>query len=241
MAMSTSPDQTVVTHPLHVAKKGALMGVGCTIPGLLIGATYGTLRTQTPVLFSLVSGVQWFALGTTFFSIRTSILNSTGLRNWWNITRGAPLLPAPDHDPSHSDRIRASTISGAATGFSLGFLFRGPRNVIPGTIMFSLFGFGGQHAYEWLDARKSGKAREQMAMKERGEVGETFMQRIAKSKWSPMKVLSDEEYEEMMRERILKVDVEIALLKDSIEALKKEKEDEDKKRTAAPIEPQQRK
>ncbi|KAL5468276.1 hypothetical protein PMIN07_002962 [Paraphaeosphaeria minitans] len=192
------------------------------IPGLLIGATYGTLRTQTPVLFSLVSGVQWFALGTTFFSIRTSILNSTGLRNWWNITRGAPLLPAPDHDPSHSDRIRASTISGAATGFSLGFLFRGPRNVIP-------------------DARKSGKAREQMAMKERGEVGETFMQRIAKSKWSPMKVLSDEEYEEMMRERILKVDVEIALLKDSIEALKKEKEDEDKKRTAAPIEPQQRK
>jgi hypothetical protein len=109
---------------------------------------------------------------------------------------------------------------------------------MPGTIMFSLFGFGGQHAYEWLDARKYGKAREEREMKERGEEKETFMQRIGKSKWSPMRVLSDEEYEEMMREKILKVDVEIALLKDSIEALKKEKEIEDKKRTQTPIESQ---
>ncbi|KAL1606430.1 hypothetical protein SLS60_003834 [Paraconiothyrium brasiliense] len=211
-----------------------------TIPGLIVGATYGTLRTQTPVLFSLVSGAQWFAIGTTFFSIRTSILNSTGLQNWWNLTRGAPLLPIPDHGPSHSDRIRASTISGAATGFTLGFLFRGPRNVIPGTIMFSLFGFGGQHAYEWLDARRTGKAREEREMKEKGESKETFMQRLGKSKWSPMRTLSDEEYEEMMRERILKVDVEIALLKDRIEALKKEKEIEDKARVEMPLESQEK-
>ena len=106
--------------------------------------------------------------------------------------------------------------------------------------MFSLFGFGGQHAYEWLDARRTGKAREEREMKEKGESKETFMQRLGKSKWSPMRTLSDEEYEEMMRERILKVDVEIALLKDRIEALKKEKEMEDKARVEMPLESQEK-
>jgi hypothetical protein len=104
--------------------------------------------------------------------------------------------------------------------------------------MFSLFGFGGQHAYEWLDVKKSGKARKEREMKENGEENETFMQRIGKSKWSPMRVLSDEEYEGIMKEKILKVDVEIALLKDSIEVLKKEKESEDKKRAQTPIDSQ---
>lgn len=36
----------------------------------------------------------------------------------------------------------------------------------------------------------------------------------------------------MMKEKILKVDVEIALIKDKIEALKQEKETEEKKKTA---------
>lgn len=102
--------------------------------------------------------------------------------------------------------------------------------------MFSLYGFGGQHAYDWLDARMSGRALKQMEMKETGEVEDTLMQKIARSKWSPMKVLSDEEYEDMMRERILKVDVEIALLKDSIAALRNEKEQEDNKRRESPTE-----
>ncbi|KAF1971067.1 hypothetical protein BU23DRAFT_556344 [Bimuria novae-zelandiae CBS 107.79] len=227
----TSPDQNGVTHPLSVARYGALMGAGAAVPGLIIGATYGTLQTQTPVLFSLVSGAQWFALGTTFFSIRSSILSSTGLLNWWNITRGAPLHPLPP-PPSESDRIRASIISGAATGFTLGFLFRGPRNVIPGTIMFSLFGWGGQHAYEWLDARNSGRVREKQAVKEQGGENETFLQKVGKSRWSPMRTLTDQEYEDMMREKLLKVDVEIALIRDKIEALKKEKEAEEQKKAA---------
>ncbi|KAK3213743.1 hypothetical protein GRF29_28g857528 [Pseudopithomyces chartarum] len=225
-----SPDQGSVTHPLSVARHGLLMGAGSAVPGLVIGATYGTLRTQTPVLFSIVSGAQWFAIGTTFFSIRTSLLNSTGIHNWWNVTRGAPLLPLPVNGSSHSDRIFASTISGSATGFTLGFLFRGPRNVIPGTIMFGLFGWSGQHIYEWLDARNSGRVQERS---ESGEKGKTsWLQRVGKSKWSPMRALTEEEYEDMMKERILKVDVEIALIKDKIEALKQEKESEEIRRVA---------
>ena len=133
--------------------------------------------------------------------------------------------------PSHSDRVFASTISGSATGFTLGFLFRGPRNVLPGTIMFSLFGWSGQHIYEWLDARNSGYVKEKREMGEKEEK-KSWLQRMGKSKWSPMRALTEDEYEEMMKERILKVDVEIALLKDKIEALKKEKEDAERSRAA---------
>lgn len=47
-----------------------------------------------------------------------------------------------------------------------------------------------------------------------------------------MRALTEEEYEDMMKERILKVDVEIALIKDKIEALKQEKESEEIRRVA---------
>lgn len=90
--------------------------------------------------------------------------------------------------------------------------------------MFSLFGWGGQHAFDWVDARKSGRVKE-----ETEKTKESWLQRIGKSKWSPMRALTEEEYEEMMKEKILKVDVEIALIKDKIEALKEEEEEEQRR------------
>jgi hypothetical protein len=114
-------------------------------------------------------------------------------------------------------------MAGAFTGFSLGFLFRGPRNVIPGTIMFTLFGWTGQHAYNFLDKRNSQELREKAQLKARGEdkPKENFLQRIAKSKWSPMSVLTDEQYEEMLQERLLQVEAEIAIVDEKIEAVRK--------------------
>lgn len=193
------------------------------LPGTVIGAFYGTLRTSTPILFAVVSGAQWFAIGSTFWGIRTSMLNHAGLLNWWNAGRGAPLHPRNDLSPTSSDKLRASTIAGALTGSSLGLLFRGPRNVLPGTLMFSLFGFAGQHGYNYLDGRNSAGVEERADARERGEVKvkDNFMQRIAKSKWSPMSVLTDEQYEEMMREKLLKFDAEIAILDDRIEGYRK--------------------
>ena len=40
------------------------------------------------------------------------------------------------------------------------------------------------------------------------------------SRWSPMKVLSDAEYEDMLREKLLRVSAEIALVDENIAALK---------------------
>ncbi|KAF1957971.1 hypothetical protein CC80DRAFT_470109 [Byssothecium circinans] len=223
--MTTLPDSEQVTNPFDVARRAAWIGAGSAVPGLFIGATYGTLRTSTPVLFSLASGAQWFTIGTTFWSIRSSILNSDGLRNWWRTTRGLPLIPRHDLIPTSEDRVRASTISGAVTGAALGLLFRGPRNVIPGTIMFSLFGWGGQHGYNWLDERNSVAWREDAKMREEGREKENFMQRLAKSKWSPMSALSDEEYERLVGEKILAVEANIALIDERIEGLRKQQKE----------------
>ena len=41
-------------------------------------------------------------------------------------------------------------------------------------------------------------------------------------KWSPMKVLSDEEYERMLQEKLLRVEAEIAVLDEKIERAKLE-------------------
>jgi hypothetical protein len=190
---------------------------------MVTGAFYGTLRTQIPVLFAVVSGAQCFAIGTTFWMTRTTILHQTGLLNWWNFTRGAPLYPRDDLNPSLSDKVRASTIAGAFTGCSLGILLRGPRNVIPGTIMFTLFGWSGQKGYNYLDKRNSQELREQAQLKAMGEdrPKETLVQKFAKSKWSPMSVLTDEQYEDMLQEKLLKVEAEIAIIDERIEGVKK--------------------
>lgn len=79
--------------------------------------------------------------------------------------------------------------------------------------MFSLFGFAGQSLYNYLDAQHSAVATQPK---------ENFMQRLAKKKWSPMSVLSDEDYEAMLQEKMLRLDVDISLLDDRIAQLKKQ-------------------
>jgi hypothetical protein len=89
--------------------------------------------------------------------------------------------------------------------------------------MFSLFGWGGQHGYNYLDARNSSELQEQAALKAKGEdkPKESLVLKFAKSKWSPMSVLTDDQYEEMMQEKLLKVEAEIAIIDDKIEAFRK--------------------
>lgn len=93
--------------------------------------------------------------------------------------------------------------------------------MVPGTIMFTLFGYGGQHVYEYLDGRNTEIVRKEVDMKEQGKEHENWMQRMAKKKWSPMSVLTDEEYERMLSEKVLSVEAEIALIDEKIEEFRK--------------------
>ncbi|KAF2706059.1 hypothetical protein K504DRAFT_493870 [Pleomassaria siparia CBS 279.74] len=228
--MVARPVLEEVTYPLHVVRQAAMIGAASAVPGTILGAFTGTLRTTTPILFSIVSGAQWFAIGSTFCAIRTSLLNQSGLRNWYLLTRGEPLSPRTDLNPTLSDKVRISAISGALTGASLGLLFRGPKNVIPGTIMFTLFGYGGQHAYNFLDKKNSTEIERQEAMRAEGKKDPSWMQRMAKSKWSPMSVLSDEEYKHMLEEKLLGVEASIALVDESLDEWRKKKVEAEKEK-----------
>lgn len=82
--------------------------------------------------------------------------------------------------------------------------------MIPGAIMFAIFGAAGQAMYNIADARNSER------IEEKKELKDSWLN----SKWSPMKVLSDEEYKKMLEEKLLKINVELALVDESIESLK---------------------
>jgi hypothetical protein len=87
----------------------------------------------------------------------------------------------------------------------------GPRNAIPGAIMFSLFGFVGQTVSNYYD-------KTDMPVSDEPQLN--FWQKFAGLKWMPVTVLKDNEYEDMLRERQLKLEAEIALVDERIEALR---------------------
>lgn len=167
-----------------------------------MGGTAGILASPTPVLFATFSSLQWFVLGTTFWGTRSSILQA------WTSAHQTP-----------SDLTKASAIAGGFTGGVVGGLIRGRRNVLPGMLMLSLAGYAGQWAknqYDAARARREGKESSQGFWKGRTGKG-----------WSLMKIMSDEEYAERLRNEQLAVDVEISVLEDKIAALRKQQEDEE--------------
>ncbi|MCJ1368064.1 hypothetical protein MMC16_007203 [Acarospora aff. strigata] len=133
-----------------------------------------------------------------------------------------------------SDRIYASCIAGGFAGGSTAALMSKPSespsamldadaekggraNIMPGTLMFSLFGFVGQAIFNSLDARQI--ARTSVGLGDSSRPG-SFWRRLGESKWTPVKVLSDEEYENMLQEKLLKVIAEIAIIDEKVEKLK---------------------
>lgn len=91
----------------------------------------------------------------------------------------------------------------------VGLLLRGPRSILPGAIVFSLLGAGGQFASNrWSGPENSPK-------KSSGWFT---------SKWSPMTKLSDEDYKTMLEEKILRVEADLAILDENRAALVAEEE-----------------
>jgi len=172
---------------------GGLSGMS----GILVGAFAGVIRSNTPILFALASGIQWFTLGTTFWASRGFVIHA------WGKEKVTP-----------REKISASAIAGGVGG-TAGGLLRGRRNVIPGAIMFTIFGATGQALYNVADARKSRLV----------ESGEKPKNSWLDSKWSPVKVLTDTEYENMLQEKLLRVNAEIALIDENIEALRAQERD----------------
>lgn len=104
--------------------------------------------------------------------------------------------------------------------------------------MFSLFGWAGQSLYNELDARNTRKINASITSLKNASASEAnpssphpaatntpnFLQRVASMKYSPIRLLSDAEYETILQERLLRLDAEIALLDEKIDLVKQELE-----------------
>ncbi|KAJ5050460.1 uncharacterized protein L3040_002343 [Drepanopeziza brunnea f. sp. 'multigermtubi'] len=178
----------IVSPALRV---GGLSGTS----GLLFGGFAGVIRSNTPFLFALASGIQWSVLGGTFWASRGAVLHA------WGKEQVTP-----------NEKVSASAIAGSIAG-TAGGLLRGRKNVIPGAVMFAIFGATGQALYNMADARNS-----ELALAPERDLKDSWLN----SKWSPMKVLSDAEYEKMLQEKLLRINAEIALVDENIEALRSE-------------------
>ncbi|CZT19735.1 uncharacterized protein RCC_05590 [Ramularia collo-cygni] len=172
-------------------------GAACGSVGFLFGGASGIIRGAPGFLFASASGMQTFALGSTFSLLRTTIIH-----NW--TTDG--------QSPKSKDLVKASALAGGLSGGLLGFITRGRSNGIPGAIMFTIFGAGGQHIYNRWTAPKDLNL----------EPKKNFWKRMSERSWTPFRVLSNDEYAEMLREKVLKLDVEIAVLDDKIVALREQ-------------------
>ena len=78
--------------------------------------------------------------------------------------------------------------------------------------MFALFGAGGQYIFNAMDDRPQ-------------NTDDNVFKKFANMKWTPVSVLSDADYAGMLREKLLKVDVEVALIDDRITELRKKAEE----------------
>lgn len=86
--------------------------------------------------------------------------------------------------------------------------------MIPGAFVFSLFGAGGQAIVNWRAARAPTNPKPTSGFW---------------SRWSPIKPLSDKDYEEILEERLLRVEADIALVDDRIREIR-ESENETKEK-----------
>ena len=94
---------------------------------------------------------------------------------------------------------------------------RGRANALPGLVMFSIFGCLGQLAHTRFTARPDPDTASKPG----------FWRRMSEKSFSPVKVMSNEEYADWLREKVLRVDVEISILEDKIAALRKEQQEQD--------------
>ncbi|KAF5649786.1 hypothetical protein F25303_4619 [Fusarium sp. NRRL 25303] len=182
--------------------------VELVVPPLKFGGYAGTAGVLAGVggsIFQEANPIIWGAVsGFQWFTLGTSFwfTRSIIVKGWGGEER-----------LKNGDKTIASAIAGTAAG-SVGGLIRGPKNILPAMFVFTIVGAGGQTIANRMATRKP-KVQDEK---------ESFW-----SRWSPLKKLTDQEYRDMMSEKMLRIDADIALIDDRIAELKKQAEDEELK------------
>ncbi|KAH8705258.1 hypothetical protein BGW36DRAFT_367205 [Talaromyces proteolyticus] len=173
------------------------VGALSAFAGFTYGGASGILRaTKHPIVHSLSHSIHWAAWGSSFWWIRSNILH----------------LHFQDH-ATPRERVYSSTISGGLSGGIVTRLMGG--KFIPGLVVFSLVGCLGQSAWNVVQRRQQ---------ENEGKVSKPILQRMAESKWIPLRSLSDDEFKHLLNEKVLSIEAEMALLDEKIEGLQRERD-----------------
>ncbi|KAF7173453.1 hypothetical protein CNMCM5623_005656 [Aspergillus felis] len=163
--------------------------------GLVYGGISGVIKSPHPVIHSISCGIHWFACGTSFWWLRSNILS----------------LHYEDR-ATPKQRAYVSAVSGGIAGGAVTRLMGG--RLIPGVVVFSLLGYLGQRSYNAIDSWQ---------MEHANTPSKPILQRMADSKWIPLKTLSDDEYRGILSEKLLGIEAEIAIIDEKIEELERAK------------------
>ncbi|KAL2206401.1 hypothetical protein CC79DRAFT_1334696 [Sarocladium strictum] len=199
--MAERPQAVTPSQPTSPKSRGLLPPefVDIMVPPLKVGAWSGGFGAFTGVAFAIGQDVSLAQAGV-MNGVHWFTLGST----FW-FTRST-LLRMRGSEGAHTstEKTVASTFAGATAGALTGLL-RGPNRIMPSALMWAATMTGGQLlANQWSSRPTSN-----------GE-SDSWLS----SKWSPLKKLSDKEYIDMMEEKMLKLDVEIALIDDRIAELR---------------------
>jgi hypothetical protein len=84
-------------------------------------------------------------------------------------------------------------------------------------IMFSIFGYSGQYMHHFIDKARYERLTQPVEQEQRQG---NLLKRMARSKWSPLRELTDDEYEGILKDQLLKLETEVALIDERIVELK---------------------
>jgi hypothetical protein len=178
-------------YVLPAAKFGGVCGGA----GFLTGGFAGIIKSvPNGFTYAIACSVQPLILGTAFSFCRTIIVRESTIRKG---------------EPTAGELVQASAVAGGVSAALVGLATRGRSHVIPGTIALSMFAAGGQFVHNrWTAPRTLDPAHK------------GFWRGMSEKSWSPVKLLNDEEHANLLREKLLNIEVEIALIDDKITALK---------------------
>ncbi|KAK7918325.1 hypothetical protein PG985_010199 [Apiospora marii] len=161
--------------------------------GALTGVLGAAFGAGSGIMRAAPPGLFALIAGIQWFALGSSFMASRSLL--WHAWGGE------DHLTS-SDKVKAGAGAGAVSGM-IGGMARGPRNILPGILFFSTLAGGATYVSQKLQSNEPKEKKSIMA-----------------SKWSPMRQISDQEYEKILEDKMLRIDAELSIINDNIAALK---------------------
>ncbi|KAL1995134.1 hypothetical protein VTN49DRAFT_1321 [Thermomyces lanuginosus] len=172
------------------------VGALSALGGLTYGGVSGILRASPhPVIHSISHSIHWAAFGSSFWWLRTNILHMHFQDN-----------------ATPKQRAYTSAIAGGISGGVVTRVMGG--KLIPGAVVFSMVGFLGQSSYNAI---------ERWRQENEGRPSKSILQRMADSRWIPLRSLSDEEFRNILNEKLLAIEAEISILDEKIQELERER------------------